>query len=55
MTLIFTTKDILPKAKNKPIEKLKLKDFFMANYNALGYATSVLYIDDITKQTHNLR
>lgn len=39
---------------NKPISKLKIKDFDLS-YDQLAFSIHILYYDEITKQTHTIR
>jgi hypothetical protein len=53
--MILTHKDLRPKSKNKQIEKLTIKDFYLVNILDLGHIHNILYIDLITKQAHTIR
>lgn len=55
MTLIVTTINLKPEARNFPIECLTIDDVFFVNPLALGFVTDVVYCDDISKLTHSLR
>jgi hypothetical protein len=53
--IILTHKDLKFDSRNKPVTKIKLKDFNTLTFSQLGQAHSIIFIDEITKVTHNLR
>jgi hypothetical protein len=55
MTLILYKSNLKPMSRFKDINNLTINDFFLVNTNCLGYATSILFIDEVTKLTRTIR
>lgn len=55
MQLILTRSHLYYKSINKDINDLTIKDFSLANNSVLGYAHSVIFIDEETKISRTIR